>query len=53
LKTYPGLVDSNTGMGYALLALGRKVEAARHFKAALDVSPYYPDALRGMKISGG
>ena len=53
LKTYPALVDSNTGMGYALLALGHKGEAARHFKAALDVSPYYPDALRGMKISGG
>ena len=40
-------------MGYALLALGRKGDAARHFQAALDVSPYYPDALRGMKITDG
>lgn len=49
LKLYPSLVDGNTGLGYALLAQGKKTEAESAFRAALKVSPYYPDALRGME----
>jgi YaiO family outer membrane protein len=44
----PAHADAQVQLGYALLALGRALEAERAFRAALKVAPAYADAQTGL-----
>ncbi|MFQ5763364.1 MAG: tetratricopeptide repeat protein [Rhodospirillales bacterium] len=48
LKTNPMWIDTLTGLGYSLLALGDKEGALASFRKALVVSPGYPYAWQGI-----
>jgi tetratricopeptide (TPR) repeat protein len=45
---YPSVLDHQTGLGWALLRMGRRAEAQRHFTAVLAVSPDNANARAGM-----
>ncbi|MEG3619525.1 tetratricopeptide repeat protein [Magnetovibrio sp. PR-2] len=51
LQETPFWVDALTGYGYTLLELKDNKRAAEAFTKALGVSPYYPDANQGLKMS--
>lgn len=50
LKTHPMWIDTLTGLGYSLLALGDKDGAAGSFRKALIVTAGYPYAWQGMEL---
>jgi Flp pilus assembly protein TadD len=45
---YPSNLDHKTGLGWALLRMGRRAEARQLFEAALAVSPDNPNAKQGL-----
>ena len=45
---YPAVLDHQTGLGWALLRMGRRAEAHRLFQAVLLVSPDNPNAKAGL-----
>jgi Tfp pilus assembly protein PilF len=52
LNANPLSIDALTGRGYARLALKDKSGANRYFEQALQISPAYPDARRGLEAAG-
>ena len=49
MADYPGELDHQTGLGWALTRMGRMKEARALFQAVLAVSPDNPNALAGLK----
>jgi tetratricopeptide (TPR) repeat protein len=49
MADYPGELDHQTGLGWALARMGRTKDAKALFEAVLAVSPDNPNALAGMK----
>jgi Flp pilus assembly protein TadD len=45
---YPSNLDHKTGLGWALLRMGRRAEARQLFEAVLAVSPDNPNARQGL-----
>lgn len=45
---FPGELDYQTGLGWALLRMGKREEALKLFRAVLAVSPDNPNALQGI-----
>jgi tetratricopeptide (TPR) repeat protein len=45
---FPGELDYQTGLGWALLRMGKREEALKVFRAVLAVSPDNPNALQGI-----
>jgi Flp pilus assembly protein TadD len=45
---YPADLNHKTGLGWALLRMGRRAEARRLFEAVLAVSPDNPNAKQGL-----
>ncbi len=52
LRIHPHWFHVHTGLGFSLLRLGDRKGAARRFRLALLLSPGYPEALRGLRLSG-
>jgi tetratricopeptide (TPR) repeat protein len=52
LKAHPAWIDALTGLGYSLQKLGDRNGARAQFRAALQISPGYPDAWQGLKKLG-
>ena len=52
LSDNPDWVDSHTGLGYALQQLGRVRSAAKEYRTALQLLPYYPYAQAGLESLG-
>ncbi len=50
VKDYPGELDHQTGLGWALARMGRTAEAKKTFARVLDVSPDNPNARQGMAL---
>lgn len=48
VEGYPGELDYQTGLGWALLRMGKREEAQKLFRAVLAVSPDNPNALQGI-----
>jgi Flp pilus assembly protein TadD len=48
VEDYPGELDYQTGLGWALLRLGKREEAQRTFEFVLAVSPDNLNAQEGM-----
>jgi tetratricopeptide (TPR) repeat protein len=48
VNAYPGELDYQTGLGWALLRMGKREEAQQVFRAVLAVSPDNPNALQGV-----
>ncbi len=48
VEEYPGELDYHTGLGWALLRLGKREEARKVFELVLSVSPDNPNAKDGM-----
>jgi tetratricopeptide (TPR) repeat protein len=48
VEEYPGELDYQTGLGWALLRLGKREEAQKIFGFVLSVSPDNPNARDGM-----
>jgi tetratricopeptide (TPR) repeat protein len=48
VEEYPGELDYQTGLGWALLRLGKREEARKIFDYVLSVSPDNPNAREGM-----
>jgi len=48
VNAYPGELDYQTGLGWALLRMGKREEAQKIFRAVLAVSPDNPNALQGV-----
>jgi tetratricopeptide (TPR) repeat protein len=48
VEEYPGELDYQTGLGWALLRLGKREEARKIFEFVLSVSPDNPNARDGM-----
>jgi len=45
---FPGELDYQTGLGWALQRMGKREEAVKLFRGVLAVSPDNPNALQGM-----
>ncbi len=52
LRTHPNWFHVHAGLGFSLLRLGDRKGAVRRFRLALLLSPGYPEALRGLRLSG-
>jgi tetratricopeptide (TPR) repeat protein len=48
VEEYPGELDYQTGLGWAMLRLGKREEARKIFEAVLAVSPDNPNAKEGI-----
>jgi tetratricopeptide (TPR) repeat protein len=48
VEEYPGELDYQTGLGWALMRLGKREEARKLFELVLLVSPDNPNAREGM-----
>ena len=48
IREYPAVLDHQTGLGWALLRMGRTAEAKRLFADVLTVSPDNPSARQGV-----
>ena len=51
-EAYPSDTDARAGLGWSLLKLGKGFEAAKTFRAILDVAPRHALARDGLKASG-
>jgi len=47
-EEYPGELDYQTGLAWALLRLGKRAEARPIFEGVLAISPDNPSALQGL-----
>jgi len=50
VKEYPGELDHQTGLGWALARMGRVAEGKKVFRQVLDVSPDNANAQAGMAL---
>jgi tetratricopeptide (TPR) repeat protein len=50
VEEYPGDLDHQTGLGWALVKMGRKAEGKQVFAAVLAVSPDNTNARQGMAV---
>ena len=48
VDSYPGELDYQTGLGWALLRMGKREEAVKLFRGVLAVSPDNTNALQGV-----
>lgn len=48
VDSFPGELDYQTGLAWALLRMGKREEAVKLFRAVLALSPDNPNALQGM-----
>jgi hypothetical protein len=48
VAAFPGELDYQTGLGWALQRMGKREEAVKLFRGVLAVSPDNPNALLGM-----
>ena len=48
VEEYPGGLDYQTGLGWALLRLGKREEAQKIFQFVVSVSPDNPNAQEGI-----
>ena len=47
----PWVLDPHVKLGWAYLHIGQKDEAAKHFRAALEIAPTLQQALNGLSIA--